>query len=63
MIISVSEAKELVNIGDWSDKKIERKLKAIEQVIRSYTNNNFQKKLIHFGESAFFFFTSFQERW
>ena len=44
MIISVSEAKELVNIGDWSDKKIERKLKAIEQVIRLYTNNNFQKR-------------------
>ena len=42
MIISVEKAKELVNLGDWSDAKIERKLKAIEQVIRSYTNNNFQ---------------------
>lgn len=46
MIISVSEAKELVNFKDWSDKKIEKKLKAIEQTIRSYTKNNFQNRCI-----------------
>ena len=45
MIISVNEAKELINFDDtWNDAKIERKLKAIEQVIRSYTNNNFQAR-------------------
>lgn len=44
MIISVEEAKNLVDgLGEWTDEKIERKLKAIEQTIRSYTNNNFQK--------------------
>ena len=44
MIISVEEAKSLIECGDWSDAKIERKLNAIEQAIRSYTHNNFQKR-------------------
>ena len=44
MIISVKEAKELIKLADWTDAKIERKLKAIEQTIRSYTNNNFQDR-------------------
>ena len=42
MIISVEQAKKLTVFDNWNDEKIERKLKAIEQVIRSYTNNNFQ---------------------
>ena len=44
MIISVEEAKNLVDFKDWTDDKIARKLKAIEQTIRAYTNNNFQKR-------------------
>ena len=44
MIISVEEAKKLIDFKDWTDAKIERKLKAIEQTIRSYTNNNFQDR-------------------
>lgn len=44
MIISVEKAKELVDLKGWTDAKIERKLKAIEQTIRAYTNNNFQKR-------------------
>lgn len=44
MIISVEEAKELINLKGWTDKKIERRLKAIEGTIRSYTNNNFQNR-------------------
>ena len=45
MIISVEAAKQFVDgITDWKDAKIERKLKAIEQTIRAYTNNNFQKR-------------------
>ena len=44
MIISVEKAKELVDVKGWTDAKIERKLKAIEQTIRAYTNNNFQKR-------------------
>ena len=44
MIISVEEAKELITFDNWTDTKIERKLKAIEQVIRTYTNNNFQQR-------------------
>ena len=44
MIISVAEVKELIDFKDWSDKKIERKLKAIEAFIRQRTNNNFQDR-------------------
>lgn len=45
MIITVAEAKEMITgIEAWKDAKIEQKLKAIEQTIRSYTNNNFQDK-------------------
>lgn len=44
MIISVEKAKNLIDFKDWTDEKIERKLKAIEQTIRAYTNNNFQKR-------------------
>lgn len=52
MIISVAEAKELVDLKGWTDKKIERKLKAIEQTIRAYTNNNFQNRGIRFEGSV-----------
>ena len=44
MIISVEKAKTLIDFGDWTDAKIEMKLKAIEQTIRAYTNNNFQNR-------------------
>ena len=56
MIISVEKAKEYVNLEGWTDAKIEMKLKAIEQTIRAYTNNNFQARgyrvraSIHYGE-------------
>lgn len=42
MIISVDEAKILANVAGWTDSKIMIRLKAIEQTIRAYTNNNFQ---------------------
>lgn len=44
MIISVQKAKELIEFKDWTDAKIERKLKSIEAIIRKYTNNNFQER-------------------
>lgn len=44
MIISVDEAKKLIDIPEkWTNEKLSMKLKAIEQVIRKYTANNFQK--------------------
>ena len=46
MIISVEQAKELVVLKDWSDKRIKMKLDAIEQTIRAYTHNNFQNRSI-----------------
>lgn len=44
MIISVEKAKTLIDFNGWDDEKIERKLKAVEQTIRAYTNNNFQDR-------------------
>lgn len=45
MIISVDQAKkEIADFKGWSDSKIERKLNAIEQAIRSHTHNNFQNR-------------------
>jgi hypothetical protein len=45
MIISVEKAKELIDVPEnWTAERIQRKLKAIEQTIRAYTNNNFQKR-------------------
>jgi hypothetical protein len=45
MIISVEEARNLIDdFKGWSNERIQRKLKSIEQTIRTYTNNNFQKR-------------------
>ena len=44
MILSVEKAKALINFDGWSDEKITMKLKAVEQTIRAYTNNNFQDR-------------------
>lgn len=46
MIISVEEVKKEVSLNGWTDEKISRKLKAIEQTVRKYTNNNFQDRNI-----------------
>lgn len=48
MIINVDELrKELGNVS-FSDFSLERKMKAIEKAIRSYTNNNFQNRSVRF---------------
>lgn len=48
MIINVDELrKELGNVS-LSDSSLERKMKAIEKAIRSYTNNNFQNRSVRF---------------
>lgn len=44
MILSVEKAKSLITFPGWTDEKIEMKLKAVEQTIRAYTNNNFQDR-------------------
>lgn len=45
MILSVEKAKSLISFPEsWTDEKIEMKLKAVEQTIRAYTNNNFQDR-------------------
>lgn len=49
MIISVEKIKEEINdFKGWSDAKIERKLKAIEETIRAHTNNRFQNRNVRF---------------
>ena len=44
MIISVEKARALIDFDGWTDEKVEMKLKAVEQTIRAYTNNNFQDR-------------------
>ena len=46
MILSVEKSKSLISFPNWTDEKIEMKLKAVEQTIRAYTNNNFQNRCI-----------------
>lgn len=48
MIITIEKLKEQVDCGTDSDDLIETKLKAIEAVIRKYTNNNFQERAARF---------------
>lgn len=47
MIISAGEMLKLIEC-DWTEERMKRKLLAIEQTIRSYTNNNFNNKKIRF---------------
>ena len=44
MIMSIKEIENYIDIDDYEDEVIEQKLEAIEQMIRSYTNNNFQSR-------------------
>jgi hypothetical protein len=45
MIISSNELKAMSKFSKFSNVELELELKAIEQAIRSYTNNNFQDRL------------------
>lgn len=49
MIISVTDLKKRVDCGEDADELIETKLKAIEAVVRAYTNNNFQMRGARFS--------------
>lgn len=44
MIMSVEELKLYTSTGETPDEVLEAKLRALELMIRSYTNNNFQKR-------------------
>ena len=52
MIISVEQIKKLVDFKGWTDERIQMKLDSIEQVIRTYTHNNFQNRGIRFVGSV-----------
>lgn len=54
MILSLEQAKALIDFKSWSDVRIEQKLRSIEQTIRSYTNNNFQKRTVRSAGSVLF---------
>ncbi len=55
MILTVEDVKAQVDCGELTDNVIVSRLKAIEQVIRAYTNNNFQNRTARFAaESAEF---------
>lgn len=44
MIISVEELMEMTEFQGISEKTLERKVKGIEELVRAYTNNNFQNR-------------------
>lgn len=52
MIISVAELQTLVDYGEMTHPKINAWLISIEQVIRKYTNNNFQNRNVRFVASS-----------
>ena len=49
MIISVAELKRISDFSGISDSILQRKLDGIEELIRAYTNNNFQNRNIRFS--------------
>lgn len=49
MIISLDELKAQIDCGDLNDTVIISRLTAIEEVIRAYTNNNFQVREARFA--------------
>ena len=44
MIISVQELKAMSKFANFRETELEREMQAVEQAIRSYTNNNFQDR-------------------
>lgn len=48
MIMSVDELKMHIDTGDMDDTSISEQLKSIENVIRTYCNNNFQNRNVRF---------------
>lgn len=48
MIVSVKELMEMTEFNGQSEKTLQRKLNAIEDLVRAYTNNNFQNRRIRF---------------
>jgi hypothetical protein len=48
MIISVEDLIAIPDFSGKSEKALQKKLNAVEQLIRSYTNNNFQNRYVRF---------------
>lgn len=48
MILSVDELRRRVDTGDTDDTTLSNELEAIENVIRTYCNNNFQNRNVRF---------------
>lgn len=48
MIVAASELLAMPEFIGWSENALKRKLQALESLIRSYTNNNFQNRQIRF---------------
>ena len=53
MIISLDELKKISKFANYEDAELERELQAVEQAIRSYTNNNFQDRAKRIACSSF----------
>lgn len=52
MIITISRLRVQTDCGELTDEFIQSRLDAIEQVIRKFTNNNFQNRNVRFVSSS-----------
>lgn len=52
MILSVDDLKQMDEFSSLSDETLKIKIKAIEKLIRAYTNNNFQNRFIRFEAAS-----------
>ena len=52
MIITISKLRVQTDCGELTDEFIQSRLDAIEQVIRQFTNNNFQNRNVRFVSSS-----------
>lgn len=52
MIVSVEDLLELPEFAGKSEKALSKKLKAVELLIRAYTNNNFQNRFVRFNAKS-----------
>ena len=52
MILTIEQLRSQVDCGGMTDDVIKQRLKAIEEVIRAYTHNNFQNRNVRFVASS-----------
>lgn len=52
MIIAVEDLTAMTEFAGQTEKSLQRKLNAVEQLVRSYTHNNFQNRHVRFSANS-----------